>query len=185
MSTDERRLKKIIEDAIMMSLRENLDEDSDDEENEDEEDLDADDLEDDEFFLHGYEEEHPSDEEGRMAKYQLHRIKQMSYMLCDMLEAGDQLPAWVQDHISVAHENIGQVLSYMEPKYHMASQADDDEDEEDWEEDMDDEELSDPEDLGEAKKRGLWANIHARKKAGKRPKRPGEKGYPKSLKVGK
>jgi hypothetical protein len=31
------------------------------------------------------------------------------------------------------------------------------------------------------KKRGLWANIHARRKAGKRPKRPGEKGYPKDL----
>jgi hypothetical protein len=35
------------------------------------------------------------------------------------------------------------------------------------------------------KKRGLWANIHARRKAGKRPKRPGEKGYPKSLDVDK
>lgn len=33
----------------------------------------------------------------------------------------------------------------------------------------------------EAKKRGLWANMHARRKAGKRPKRPGEKGYPKDL----
>lgn len=27
-------------------------------------------------------------------------------------------------------------------------------------------------------KRGLYANINARRKAGKRPKRPGEKGYP-------
>lgn len=35
------------------------------------------------------------------------------------------------------------------------------------------------------KKRGLWANIHARRKAGKRPKRPGEKGYPKTLDVDK
>ena len=29
----------------------------------------------------------------------------------------------------------------------------------------------------------LWANIHKRRKAGKRPKRPGEKGYPKTLKI--
>jgi hypothetical protein len=29
-----------------------------------------------------------------------------------------------------------------------------------------------------SKKRGLYANVNARKKAGKRPKRPGEKGYP-------
>ena len=37
--------------------------------------------------------------------------------------------------------------------------------------------------LDEAKKkrRGLWANIHARRAAGKRPHKPGEKGYPKSL----
>jgi len=40
--------------------------------------------------------------------------------------------------------------------------------------------------LEEAKKnRGLWANIHARRKAGKRPKRRGEKGYPKTLDVDK
>ena len=35
------------------------------------------------------------------------------------------------------------------------------------------------------KKKGLWAYIHARRKAGKRPKRPGEKGYPKTLDVDK
>ena len=41
--------------------------------------------------------------------------------------------------------------------------------------------------LDEAKKKkpGLWANIHARRKAGKRPKRPGEKGYPKTLDIEK
>lgn len=33
------------------------------------------------------------------------------------------------------------------------------------------------------KKRGLWANIHARRKAGKRPKRPGEEGYPETLDI--
>ncbi len=29
-------------------------------------------------------------------------------------------------------------------------------------------------------KRGLYANVNARRRAGKRPKRPGEKGYPKA-----
>lgn len=33
------------------------------------------------------------------------------------------------------------------------------------------------------KKKGLWDNIHARRKAGKKPKRPGAKGYPKTLDV--
>lgn len=31
---------------------------------------------------------------------------------------------------------------------------------------------------------GLWNNIHKRRAAGKKPKRPGQKGYPKTLKVG-
>lgn len=35
------------------------------------------------------------------------------------------------------------------------------------------------------KKRGLWANIHARRKAGKRPKKPGQKGYPRTLDIDK
>lgn len=30
---------------------------------------------------------------------------------------------------------------------------------------------------------GLWCNIHKRRVAGKRPKRPGEKGYPKTLDI--
>jgi hypothetical protein len=30
---------------------------------------------------------------------------------------------------------------------------------------------------------GLWCNIHKRRKAGKRPKRPGQEGYPKTLDI--
>jgi hypothetical protein len=33
------------------------------------------------------------------------------------------------------------------------------------------------------KKKGLWANIHAKRKRGERPARPGEKDYPKTLNV--
>ena len=36
--------------------------------------------------------------------------------------------------------------------------------------------------IDEAKK-GLWANIHAKRKRGERPARPGEKGYPKTLDI--
>jgi hypothetical protein len=32
-------------------------------------------------------------------------------------------------------------------------------------------------------KRGLWANIHAKRKRGERPAKPGEKGYPKTLDI--
>jgi len=36
-----------------------------------------------------------------------------------------------------------------------------------------------------AKKKGLWANIHAKRKRGERPARPGEEGYPKTLDIAK
>jgi hypothetical protein len=38
-------------------------------------------------------------------------------------------------------------------------------------------------DLEEGKKKGLWDNIHAKRKRGERPARPGEKGYPKTLNI--
>jgi hypothetical protein len=34
-----------------------------------------------------------------------------------------------------------------------------------------------------ARKRGLWDNIHAKRKRGERPAKPGEKGYPKTLDI--
>ena len=34
-----------------------------------------------------------------------------------------------------------------------------------------------------AKKKGLWANIHAKRKRGEKPARPGEEGYPKTLDI--
>jgi hypothetical protein len=36
-----------------------------------------------------------------------------------------------------------------------------------------------------AKRKGLWANIHAKRKRGERPAKPGEKGYPKTLDIAK
>ncbi len=36
-----------------------------------------------------------------------------------------------------------------------------------------------------AKKKGLWDNIHAKRKRGERPAKPGEKGYPKTLDIEK
>jgi len=56
------------------------------------------------------------EDEGEMAKKLLSRIQTMSQMLSEMLVAEDQLPGWVQSHITVAHENLAQVMSYMEPK---------------------------------------------------------------------
>jgi len=38
-------------------------------------------------------------------------------------------------------------------------------------------------DIYEAKKKGLWDNIHAKRKRGESPAKPGDEGYPKTLKV--
>lgn len=66
-------------------------------------------------FLH--DEKNP-DPEGAMVRSRLHRIVEMSKDLHGMLSNEDQLPGWVQDHVTAAHENLSQVYSYMEPRNH-------------------------------------------------------------------
>lgn len=63
-------------------------------------------------FLHGGD----SEPEGEMAKLQLRRIVSMAQMLDEILVEDDQLPGWVQSHISDAANNLTQVLGYIEPK---------------------------------------------------------------------
>lgn len=111
------------------------------------------------------------DHEGEMAVAQLHRLNDMSEMLLDMISRGDDLPGWVQSKLTRAYNDLNDVFGYLEP------QAD---------EEMAQMQPAPPVSvsLGEAKKKkGLWANIHARRAAGKRPKKPGEKGYPKTLDI--
>lgn len=64
-------------------------------------------------FLHDQGEPDP---EGAMVKPQLKRIVTMAQMLDEMLVEDDQLPGWVQSHISDAANNLAQVFGYMEPK---------------------------------------------------------------------
>jgi hypothetical protein len=64
-------------------------------------------------FLHGGEAGQPFDDEAYMIKSQMLSIKQMASQVCDMLESGDQLPAWLQSHVAVAHENLRQAHGYL------------------------------------------------------------------------
>jgi len=173
-----KQLRKLISEAAASGLNEDHDLDQYDEYLDDEDDS--------EFFLHGHEDGHAHDAEGSMAKSQLHRVKEMSYMLCDMLDEDDQLPAWVQSHIAIAYENLNQVVSYMEPKFHMHGEEDDDYDYDFEEDEYEDEEYYEDEEemmegLDEA---GLWDNIWAKRRRGEAPAQPGDKNYPKSLNVG-
>jgi hypothetical protein len=96
--------------------------------------------EDHERFLHGHDEGSPFDDEGKMAKSRLHRMRDMAKKISALLEDGDQLPGWVQDHLAVAHENLSQVFSYLEPEGDKWGSEDgyegdyDDEDDEDEDE---------------------------------------------------
>lgn len=75
--------------------------------------MDMTDSQDTERFLHGHEHGHPHDDEGAMVKSRLYSVKEMAHDLCDTIENEDQLPGWVQDHISIAHENLQQVHGYI------------------------------------------------------------------------
>jgi hypothetical protein len=65
-------------------------------------------------FLHGEESGGQTfDDEAEMVKSQLVLMKDMAEEVCDLLNSGDQLPAWAQSHVAVAHENLRQVHGYL------------------------------------------------------------------------
>jgi len=66
-------------------------------------------------FLHGKD---GHDDEGAMVKSRLHSMKDMAKDICDVVQPEDQLPGWVQDHVSVAHENLQQVHGYLMGQHH-------------------------------------------------------------------
>ena len=91
-----------------------------------------------------------------MAVSSMSRSVEMLEELLELIDSDGPLPAWVQSKITTIYNDLSDVHGY------ISGQA---------------------EQVDEGKKKGLWANIHARRKAGKRPLRPGEKGYPKTLDI--
>jgi hypothetical protein len=73
------------------------------------------------------------DEEGGMAKSQLHKISKYAKMLHDALEDNDQLEAWVQSKITMAAEYMGKVKHYLEHEMGL-DMMDHEEDSEEYEE---------------------------------------------------
>ena len=103
------------------------------------------------------------DHEGEMAVAQLHRLNDISAMLLDMISSGDELPGWVQYKLTRAYTDLNDIFGYLEPQVDHGMSS-----------------MLQKSPVTEAKKKkGLW---HKRK-AGKRPKKPGEKGYPKTLDI--
>ena len=124
------------------------------------------------------------DHEGEMAVSQLHRIAEMAEMLLDIIGENDELPGWIQYKFSRAYNDLNDAFGYIESRSHeIHDEYDDDEEvdfEDDYEGEFDDEEYDDDDVMGmdEAKKKGLWANVHAKRKRGGKPAKPGDKNYP-------
>lgn len=130
-----------------------------------------------------WNEGHP-DHEGEMAVSQLHRIAEMAETLLDIIGENDDLPGWVQYKLGRAYSDLSDAFGYIESKSHDilggGDVGEEDMDTEEYE-DFDDEEMGvedEGEDLEEAQKKGLWYYVNKRKKANKKPHKPGEEGYP-------
>lgn len=108
------------------------------------------------------------DEEYSMARSQLKNIDDAVNRLMMKIGKGEgNLEAWVQSKITLAADYIDTVSDYVASGEMEESRSP----------------LVDKilQELEEGK--GLWDNIHARRKAGKPRKKPGEKGYPKTLDI--
>ncbi len=64
-------------------------------------------------FLHGFDSGQPMDDEGSMLKSRMLAIKDMASTICDLLESGDQVPAWCQDLVASSHADLAHVRDYM------------------------------------------------------------------------
>ena len=131
----------------------------------------------------GYDwNENEPDHEGEMAVSQLHRIVDMAEMLLDIVGENDELPGWVQYKLGRAYNDMTDLFGYIESKSHDLHNDDDLVYDDNGMMSLDIEDNS----VTEAKKKkakGLWANIHARRKSGKPRLKPGQKGYTKTLDV--
>ena len=100
------------------------------------------------------------DYEGDMAKSDLRSIIHNAKTLHDMLDDDTNLAEWCQSKITLAEDYISTVTNYMRS------------------------EMNEEVELDEKKKLpGLWANIHAKRKRGEAPAKPGDKDYPKTLNI--
>ena len=100
------------------------------------------------------------DYEGDMAKSDLRSIIHNAQTLHDMIEDNTNLAEWCQSKITLAEDYISTVTNYMRSEMNEEVQLDE-----------------------KKKLPGLWANIHAKRKRGEAPAKPGDKDYPKTLNI--
>jgi len=86
--------------------------------------------------------------EGASYKAALTRISELADEINGIIDSLDELPSWIQDKITISNHNMDAILGYFETQ-----------------------------ELDEESK-GLWANIHAKRKKGEAPAKKGDKDYP-------
>ena len=57
--------------------------------------------------------------EGAHYKTKLHKIIRNSYLINEIISDFDELPAWIQDKITIADNNMGAILDYLETELEM------------------------------------------------------------------
>jgi uncharacterized membrane protein required for colicin V production len=92
-----------------------------------------------------------------MAKGQLEQIVSQANMLLQKMPDEAQMEGWVQSKLTIARELIDTVFHYLVDEVQ--------------------ENVEDDRGLDE-KKKGLWDNIHAKRKRGEPPAKPGDEDYP-------
>ena len=102
----------------------------------------------------------PSAQEAKMHRTTLAHLMADVEVLLDIVEDSDDLPEWVESKIIKAGDYISSVAR------HMAGDV-----------------AREQGQLQEKNKPGLWANIHAKRKRGESPAKPGDKDYPETLDI--
>lgn len=122
------------------------------------------------------EDEH----EGLMAKGQLDRVVAQAHTLHELMPDDAELEGWVQSKLTLAAEMMDVVYHYLLDENPIEEPYDGE-----WDEEVQHdahvethEEHEEEEDLDEGKKKGLWGNIHAKRKRGEKPAKPGDEDYP-------
>lgn len=87
------------------------------------------------------------EKEGASYKLSLDKISENSKKINSLINSEDELPAWIQDKITIANHNMEAILEYFQSENIQ-------------------------------KNEGLWANIHAKRKRGEKPAKPGDEDYP-------
>ena len=99
----------------------------------------------------GVDHDHSDDHEGDMAKRQMFKTAEYATVIFDMIQDGDEFPAWIQSKMTKIADYIGAVKHYLEYDHVMGEKLDKDADAGDYVKDFQDSDA--PQFKGKSKKK--------------------------------